>query len=209
MLRERFEKVYRLNEWGYGSGSGSLPRHNVGYAKFLQEFIDEHDIRTVLDLGCGDWQFSRYIDWSAVRYVGMDLVRPVIDRNTELFSATNIEFRHFSGDMSELPEADLLISKDVLQHLSNGTIQSILPTLQRYRFNLITNCVNPRGETENVDIEDGKMRYLDIRLPPFSSEAREVFSFTDYRPHLLRYLKKIRWRKCVLLLENKTLVRRG
>ena len=199
-MREQFEEIYDQNKWGYGSGAGSLPNHTRSYARVLEEFISEHDIKTILDLGCGDWQFSRYIDWGEARYIGVDLVRSVIDRNIELFSADNIEFRLFSGDFDELPEADLLIAKDVLQHWSNDSVSSFLPVLDRYPYSLITNCANPKGETRNIDIEDGEYRYLDIRLPPFNVDAEEIFSFTKHRPFLLRYVKPVRWLKRVLLV---------
>lgn len=203
-MQERFEDIYDHNKWGYGSGKGSLPRHTRGYVSVLQDFMREHEIRTVVDLGCGDWQFSRLIDWSGVQYCGLDIVRSVIDRNTERFSMPNIEFRLFSGDFDDLPDADLLISKDVLQHWSNESVSAFLPTLKRYRYNLMTNCVNPKGETENVDIEDGGYRYLDIRRPPFNIEATEIYSFTNHRPYLLRYLRRVRWLKSVLLVESQT-----
>lgn len=203
-MRERFEEIYDQNKWGYGSGAGSLPRHTRGYVGMLQDFIKEHDIETVVDLGCGDWQFSRFINWDGVQYYGLDLVRSVIDRNTKQYSAPNIEFRLFTGNFDELPEADLLIAKDVLQHWSNASVSAFLPTLERYQYSLITNCVNPRGATENFDIEDGEYRYLDIRLPPFNIDATEIFSFTNNRPSLLRYLKRVRWLKRVLLVKAKT-----
>ena len=172
-MRERFEDIYHKNRWGYGSGKGSLPRHTRGYASMMQSFMRDHGIGPVVDLGCGDWQFSRLIDWRPVQYYGLDIVRSVIDHNIRHFSMPNIEFRLFSGDFGKLPDADLLISKDVLQHWSNQSIAAFLPTLQRYRYSLITNCVNPKGETENVDVEDGEYRYLDIRRPPFNIEATE------------------------------------
>lgn len=201
-MRERFEEIYDQNKWRYGSGAGSLPRHTRGYASMLQEFIRQHGIESVVDLGCGDWQFSRYIDWSGIQYYGLDLVRSVIDRNIEHYLTPNIEFRLFSGDFDELPEANLLLAKDVLQHWSNDSIRSFVPTLERYQHSLITNCVNPRGETENIDIEDGQFRYLDIRLPPFNIDATEIFSFTNNRPFPLRYLKRVRWLKRVLLVQS-------
>ena len=128
-MRERFEQIYDQNKWGYGSGKGSLPRHSRGYIGMLQGFMSDHSISTVVDLGCGDWQFSRLIDWSGVQYHGTDLVRSVIDRNIEQYSAPNIEFRVFSGNFDDLPDADLLLAKDVLQHWSNDSVKSFLPTL--------------------------------------------------------------------------------
>ncbi|MBI5582909.1 MAG: class I SAM-dependent methyltransferase [Deltaproteobacteria bacterium] len=201
-VQERFEEIYATGEWeGGGSGEGSQPVHTRGYVRFLQKFLKKNRIRSVLDFGCGDWQFSRFIDWSGLQYLGLDLVRPVVERNREAFGAPHIEFRVFEGDFSRLPAADLIIAKDVLQHWSHRSVKSFLSTLLRYRYALITNCVNPGGITPNEDIEDGSFRWLDIRLDPFHWPAREVYSFSNYRPFSRRFFQPPRWTKKVLLLQ--------
>jgi len=201
-MREAFEKVYATNEWHYGSGEGSLPRHTRGYVQFLQGFLKEYNIRSVVDMGCGDWQFSRYVDWTGIHYRGFDLVKSIIEKNQKTFAKPNIEFVLYDGDFDALPQADLLIAKDVLQHLSQDNIMRFLPTLKRFRASLITNCINPHGATENKQIQDGEFRYLDLRLSPFFLEAQEVFEFTNHRPRWLGPITKLRWRKKVLLIES-------
>ena len=42
-----------------------------GYVKSLHA-LAERRIRTVVDLGCGDWQFSKYVDWRGIEYHGYD-----------------------------------------------------------------------------------------------------------------------------------------
>jgi SAM-dependent methyltransferase len=201
-MREIFEDIYARNAWGRGSGVGSLPIHTRGYIRVLERFLQEHRIRTVVDLGCGDWQFSRLISWRDVIYTGYDLVRPIIERNTAEFSAEGITFHVFSGDFNDLPSADLLIAKDVLQHWSNESIVAFLPTLKKYKYSLITNCVNSSGPTTNVDIQNGKFRPLDLRLPPFKVAAEEIYSFSNYRPLWRRLFERPRWTKKVLLLKS-------
>jgi SAM-dependent methyltransferase len=198
-MKAQFEAIYESNRWGQGSGEGSYAIHTRGYAAFLQNFLAKYSIRTVLDFGCGDWQFSQSIDWGDVHYVGVDIVESVIKANQQRFAAANIEF-HLRTTDDPLPNADLLITKDVLQHWSNAKIHAFLPQLSRYRYALITNCVNPRGPTTNRDIEDGDFRYLDLRSPPFNLEAEVVYSFTNHR--LLPMLRRPRWRKHVLLLQS-------
>ena len=84
--RERkFADIYESNKWVYGSGVGSLPINNIDYIRFLRMFMERNNIRTVVDFGCGDWQFSQYIRWETVTYTGFDIVRPVIERNQSLF----------------------------------------------------------------------------------------------------------------------------
>src|SRR5262249_21549647 len=103
-----------------------------------------------------------------------------------------------------LPVADLLIVKDVMQHWSNHSILSFLPSLRRYSFALVTNCVNPHGPTINKDIHEGEFRYLDIRLPPFNVPAEEVYSFENHRSFPLSLFSTPRWRKRSLLLRSQS-----
>jgi hypothetical protein len=154
-------------------------------------------------MGCGDWQFSRSIHWGSIQYRGYDVVRSVIEQNTSKYSAPNISFHLYSGDPEELPPADLLISKDVLQHLSDNSVAKVLPCLDRFKYSLLTNCVNPRGTTLPSDIVDGDFRYLDLRLPPFNLPAQEVYSFNNAMSPIERLFKGPRWTKLVLLVRGK------
>lgn len=199
---QRFVDIYASNEWGHGSGEGSLRVHTQGYVRFLQRFLRERNIASVVDMGCGDWQFSRDIDWTGIRYEGYDVVPQVIARNAEAFSRPNVSFRLYSGEPAELSPADLLIAKDVLQHFSNDRIRAVLSCLGRFRYALVTNCVNPRGVTANVDIETGDFRYLDLRRAPFNLRATQVYSFAKRTNPIKRLLRGPDWKKDVLLVEG-------
>jgi hypothetical protein len=72
-LQDRFEYIYAANIWGHGSGGGSSPINTRGYRRFLQNFLRKNNIKSVVDLGCGDWQFSHLIDWKGIRYSGFDV----------------------------------------------------------------------------------------------------------------------------------------
>jgi hypothetical protein len=65
-LQKIFQDIYEKNEWGYGSGEGFLEIQTRGYRRFLRHFLLEKKITTVVDMGCGDWQFSQFVDWSGV-----------------------------------------------------------------------------------------------------------------------------------------------
>lgn len=201
-MKQQFSDIYARNTWKFGSGVGSLVKHNKGYIKFLQQFLKTHNIGSVVDFGCGDWQFSRYIDWGMLSYQGFDIVDSVIDNNQAHYATNRIQFRVFSGNADDLPNADLLIIKDVLQHWSTDAIQKFLPALNRYKYGLLTNCVDLHGQTINRDINDSEFRPLDLRLPPFGLDAEPVFSYTDYRPFPMCYLRKKKWKKLVLLHRN-------
>lgn len=206
-MKTVFERIYANNDWGHGSGEGSLPGHVGPYVAFLRKFLRRNGIRSVVDFGCGDWQFSRLIDWRGIDYRGYDVAGAVISANRSRYQSEHISFHEVAENPGNLPPADLLIVKDVLQHWSDGAIFDFLPRLSRFRFALITNCVNPAGPTENLPIADGGFRYLDLRLAPFRLAAREVLSFSNDRPLRERLFGKPRWTKIVLLVENPGAVR--
>jgi SAM-dependent methyltransferase len=104
---EEFSKIYERNDWGYGSGVGSLPLNNIDYIKFVQSFITLNRLTSVVDFGCGDWQFSRFIDWSGAQYVGIDVVESVVQNNRRMFGRPNISARSGPAPMQGRHAASL------------------------------------------------------------------------------------------------------
>jgi 2-polyprenyl-3-methyl-5-hydroxy-6-metoxy-1,4-benzoquinol methylase len=128
-----FEAVYRLGGFdGAGSGVGSSPKYCWDYVTALQSFLTYHDVRSVLDVGCGDWQFSQHIDWTGIKYTGMDVVREVIDENRRKFEDVRTRFIYGDALVDELPPADLLIVKDVIHHLKHKDVQRLVDRSKDY-----------------------------------------------------------------------------
>jgi SAM-dependent methyltransferase len=193
-----FEDIYRSGAWGTGSGSGSSEAVTRPYRLFLQDFLRRRAIRSVVDVGCGDWQFSSHVDWSGVRYLGIDVSATAL-ASSRRFEGPNVAFREGDARVDELPEADLLIAKDVLQHWSNDDIQGFLPRLERFRYALITNGFPPtRLYKTNLPKKAGAgYRPIDLSADPFRLEGRYVLEwqgdepkrvFLWARPGLLRRL---------------------
>jgi SAM-dependent methyltransferase len=175
MSREAFENVYRDGRWGFGSGHGSLPRTTAPYRRFLEEFLVANRVTRVLDYGCGDWQFSRLIDWHGASYIGLDIVPAVIDRDRERYGRPGVEFMLTPDDPAELPDAELLICKDVLQHLPNADVHTFLGNVaRRFPMSLIINDAAYYPHELNRDIKAGEWRPVDIRDAPFSADATVI-----------------------------------
>ncbi len=199
-----FEEIYLNNSWGFGSGHGSLPSVTRGYRKFLQDFMKDNNIKSVVDFGCGDWQFSKYINWKDIRYIGVETVPNLVTKNQELHGSKNVNFILSPDKYYKISVADLLIIKDVLQHLEKGEIIKILKELvPRYRFVLIINNIEPRRSI-NVNIKRGGFRPLDLRLHPYNVEATAVYSFGRHRKTISLKERKLfdSWRENVLLITN-------
>jgi SAM-dependent methyltransferase len=181
-MRRAFNEQYRDNHWG-GSGRGSTPENTAEYRRFLERFIHERNVRSVVDLGCGDWMFSRYVDWQGANYLGIDVVPSVIKTNRQRFPAYRFECRDLVT--SSLPPADLVLVKHVLQHWPTRIIKELLPRLAVFRYALITNDYRPSPDL-NSDVAMAGYRPLDLRLAPFHLPARDVLLYTtDHTPSLV------------------------
>ncbi len=166
--RDIFNLIYSNNLWGHGSGAGSLAENTTDYRKFLHNFIRSNGITSVIDIGCGDWQFSKLIDWTGISYVGVD-VSDVVLSNTQKFTRDGISFLHADARTDPLPSADLVIIKDVMQHWSNNDIQIFLPRLNNFQQALITNGFHPSMNNRvNTEIQAGSFRPIDLRRAPFN-----------------------------------------
>ena len=177
-LNAIFDSIYETNLWGNGSGSGSKESLNQGYIEFLQNFMRENHITSVADVGCGDWQFSKNIDFSGICYTGYDVASFVINANKAKYEKQNIVFKHYSGDFSQIKSADLLLCKDVLQHLSISKIHEFIAILPKFKYALIANDIASQSTAkfENNEIASGQYRPLNLTKAPFNLKLKPIFT---------------------------------
>jgi len=174
--RRAFEAIYSENVWGQGSGPGSHPANTIEYRAFLERFMEANGVRSVTDLGCGDWQSTGLIDWAGIAYTGLDVVEAVVNANRARHAGPTITFDVLRS-IDDLPGGDLLIAKEVLQHLPNTTIMTYIAAIRRtYRFALLTNSVEP-ATLANQDITVGGYRPLRLDEAPFSIPGARVFVY--------------------------------
>lgn len=171
----RFGNIYQKNLWGGGSGHGSQETSTTPYRELLKILLATGKFRRVVDLGCGDWKFSRLVDWSGVDYLGIDCVQSVIDANQRKYGRAGIRFEFADLLTYDPPECDLLIVKDVIQHWPASDILTWLERMNG-RPLLITNTVWMAGEHE-ADIPMGGFRPLDVRLAPFNVTGQSLLEW--------------------------------
>jgi SAM-dependent methyltransferase len=141
--QEAFERIYANNLWGGApgelcSGSGSAEAITGPYVECVRAFIASHGIRSVVDLGCGDFQVGRRIATPELQYVGVDIVRPLVQRNQERFGSASVRFECSDLMAGPLPVAELALLRQVLQHLSNAQILRVLQNTAAYRYLIVT-----------------------------------------------------------------------
>lgn len=185
-MEKQFTEIYDKKRWGSkdgkgssGSGSNCSP-DTKWYISLLMKHIEETGSKSICDVGCGDWEFSKTIDWSGLHYTGIDCVKSVIDNNIKFYQTDNIKFKH--GEAGDIPEGyDFVILKDVIQHWTDEQIEVILPQIiSKNKFVFIGNgYMFGRDKTKNNWTERSldkiyKYHPVDISKRPLSGMGLNI-----------------------------------
>ena len=190
-VKQTFEKIYAEGWWGhyraerleFDSGKSShLSYFLEAYIHAIQAVKSSNpEIETVLDLGCGDFNVGRQIAPQFSTYAGVDIVKSLIDRNQALYGRDSTAFLCCDITKDKLPDADLILIIQVLQHLSNDDILAFLKNIQgKYRHLIITETLHKSWRfTPNKDIPAGpgvrfhKKSGVVLDKPPFNLKHTE------------------------------------
>jgi SAM-dependent methyltransferase len=146
------------------------------------KFIRDHQIHSIVDLGCGDFAIGKQIvEASGARYTGIDIVPELIEHHKNTVRDRRVNFRCADITNDMLPTADLCLVRQVLQHLSNDEIMKALMNLRTFSRVLISEDVPGRPKSFNRDKPHGpdvRSYYgsgVYIERPPFSCTVRETW----------------------------------
>lgn len=175
----RFTHAYETCEWGTKnrSGGGSRIERCYPYVFFLNDFLKNHNIKTVLDLGCGTFSFSEYVEWNAIDYLGIDVVKEAIETNIQKYGSENIKFMHGNILDMDLPDADLVLCKHVLQHIPNEAVFKFLEKIKKFKYCLLTDGIESYDTEVNINLPLWGTRPLNLFAPPFNLPGEPIFKF--------------------------------
>lgn len=191
-LHELFGQVYSHHYWGaeagkeFFSGTGSHDEAFVEpYIKAVTGFLVDLENKPVMvDLGCGDFHIGLQLSQFSRRYHACDIVPELVEKLRAASRLDNVVFHCLDASTENLPDGEVLIVRQVLQHLSNAVIQRIIQQFVRYRYVIVTEHL-PLVEFEaNLDKPNGpdsRLRWhsgVDVLLPPFSVNLMQSETLT-------------------------------
>lgn len=200
---EIFSEIYSKHLWGHGvdsrkfsSGYGShMETHVAPYVKAVGEFVGGLPwTPSVVDFGCGDFNVGSKIRGFFDVYIAGDIAPQVLEENRVRFAGMNVDFRRVDIIADELPDADICIIRQVLQHFSNSDIALVLPKLSKYKFLILTEPLPKTTFTPNLDQPTGVSSRMGRGLPsgviltqpPFSLKvvaSKQLCSTEDDHSH--------------------------
>lgn len=180
------EQVYEMKLWGgdtsdFYSGTGSHhPEIVKPYIDVLNSFLTSFKTPLVIcDLGCGDFNVGKELVRHSRQYIAVDIVEDLINRNKEMFDENNLEFRCLDIAVDDMPTADCVLLRQVLQHLSNAEVQSVVDKLSAFKYVIVTEHL-PQGDfIPNINIISGqgirlkKQSGLNLVATPFNLKAKD------------------------------------
>jgi hypothetical protein len=137
--REIFTSTYLNYLWGrkqggfdFYSGDGSHDPNVINeYLSNVSNFLSQFDPSPVIvDIGCGDFHIGSKLSIYAKQYIACDVVPEVIAANVIRYELANVSFKVLDAATQDLPNGEIVILRQVLQHLSNRDIKSVLERIK-------------------------------------------------------------------------------
>lgn len=167
-----FDRIYRENLWNgvesrSGPGSGTSATRNI--AKQITDLVRLLDVESVLNVGCGDDFWTP--DWPS--YTGVDVSYEAVE-----LAKKNHPDRQYRLLPAQLPESDLVICRDVLQHLSMANAKWLL--MEMYHAGRLLLLSTYMSVAQGHDIEDGGYTEPNLMLEPFNLGAPMLMYWDGY-----------------------------
>jgi hypothetical protein len=150
-LKEIFQDVY--TNWRFGgwpeskSGGGSTMEETEIIRQQIKQIVKDKEIKSVVDAPCGDFNWMKDIVYSFESYTGCDIVPEMIADNQK-YANSIIKFQELDLTQGEIPEADLLITRDVIGHLTLEDGKKVISNIlkSKCKYLLTTTWYNPTDE---------------------------------------------------------------
>lgn len=180
-LEKVFTYIYEKRIWGGGketrSGSGSMLQSTKNIRKKLPELIKKFNIKTILDIPCGDFNWFKSMNLEVDTYIGADIVKNMITTNNKLYGSKTRHFMQLNATKDILPKVDLILCRDLFLHLSIADIFLIIKNFKKSKstYLLVSTYL---GVNRNIDIISGgyikndnipgKNRHINLTISPFN-----------------------------------------
>jgi hypothetical protein len=120
-----------------------------------------------------------------MEYVGCDIVPELVAHNNAVYATDKVSFCRLDLVSDPLPNGDVCLVRQVLQHLPNADIMAFLKRVD-YRWIYLTeghpafrtgtvNPDKPAGHEVRFDWRTGCGRGVELDRPPFNLVTQEIF----------------------------------
>jgi glycosyltransferase involved in cell wall biosynthesis len=170
---------------GGHSGDGSRGRLASFKAEYLNRFVTQHDVASVLELGCGDGQQLRLADYPA--YIGLDVAPRALEQAIESCQGRDrFSFLLYHPtafhDPQRLVHAELGLSLDVIYHLTEESVfEAYMRTLFAMSDRYVICYTRDASDVTDAFPQQRHIRHWPVRR--WVSEHEPEWSFVERVPN--------------------------
>ncbi len=179
-LKRLFSDIYQRNTWADSesvSGGGSRLDRTQEVREILPALLETLNVRSLLDAGCGDWNWMSTLKLEKFQIKACDIVPEMIARNIEKYQTLTHTFWVADITNAPLPRVDLILCRTVLFHLSFENVCKALENFKASGARYLLATTHP-NQAVNEEIPDGHWRRLNLQAAPFNLPEPSV-SFED------------------------------
>lgn len=167
---EIFAGIFKENIWKNEesvSGLGSSLEQTGEIIRLLPEVLTKFNIKSFLDIPCGDFNWIQKINMDDISYTGADIVEDIIAANNKKYASEKRKFVQLNLIEDQFEKYDLVFCRDCLVHLSFEDIFSSLKNIKR-SGSLCFMTTTFTAQKENKNIHTGGWRPLNFMKEPFN-----------------------------------------
>lgn len=170
----KFKSIYKNDGFNVITKgvSKSGPGSDLDQTKIVRDEIErliiDYEIHSVLDIPCGDFYWMSKVNLGNAKYIGGDIVDDLIKNNIKKYKTEKVNFKIIDIIDDRLPQADLIIVRDLFVHLKNKQVLSSIRNIKKSgsKYLLVTSFLR---DDKNRDIEIvSQWRPLNLMLEPFN-----------------------------------------
>ena len=165
-----FSRIYKNNLWkdhDSASGGGSNFLATEKLRAHLPNLLIKYNVKTLVDAPCGDYFWMSKTNLSLDKYIGIDIVEELIEKNRKQFENQKTVFQLKDIINNNLPNADMVLCRDCLVHLPDDLIKKVLLNFKRSNISWLLMTTYPEIE-KNINIRLGAWRPINFELGPFN-----------------------------------------
>jgi len=159
------KNLFQGNESRSGEGSNMIQTSII--RREIPLLLKELKIKFLIDAPCGDFFWMREVELPVERYLGVDIVKEIVENNQNKFGNKQIKFMDLNIIKDVIPMADMILCRDCLVHLSFKQGIKVIKNFKKSgsKYLLITTFVN---RLSNNELGKGLWRTINIEKPPFN-----------------------------------------
>ena len=163
---ESFSEIYEKHSWDgeTRSGNGSDLANTQFLREDYQRFLKDEGIKSILDIGCGEFNWQQHLDFTGIDVIGIDIVSEVVETLTNKFPQFSFIHHDMVESAPDIQYSEVVFSRDVIQHLDIEDIRKFIRNSVKINEGFLILNHYPELTKNNEPLVKDQWRYRPINL---------------------------------------------